>query len=186
MRVLTTLALALILAGCAAERGDGAGSATKQEEPAANDTEETTVLQEETTVLGLGPEPPDSTLSYGGKEVKGTPGSFCWSSGNLATCGDASWPIIPSKRKTLTVPPDSQMVFRYGGQGPPTTVEAAAYALKKLQQTGTMRPERFLEAQSSGVRRTIPAKLSPGEYVLEVSIKVQQNDASYYFRILAE
>ena len=49
-----------------------------------------------------------------------------------------------------------------------------------------MRPDRSLEAQGSGVKRTIPAKLPPGEYVLEVFVKVQQGDASYYFRILVE
>jgi hypothetical protein len=94
---------------------------------------------------------------------------------------------MPSKRKTLTMPPDSEMVFRYGGQNPPKTVEARAYSLKKLQEKeATMRPDRSLEAQGSGVQRTIPAKLPPGEYVLEVFVKVQQGDASYYFRILVE
>src|SRR4028118_2169235 len=102
MKVLLTLVLALLLAGCAAERGDGAGSATTREEPTANGTEETTVLKEETTVLAF-PEPPDSTLSYGGREVQATLGSYCWSSG----ASDSFWPLIPSKRKTLAGPPDS-------------------------------------------------------------------------------
>ena len=186
MKVLLTLVLVLLLAGCAVERGDGAGSATTQEEPTANGTEETTVLQEETTVLGLGPEPPDSTLSYGGQEVNGTPGSFCWFSENIGACGDASWPVIPSKQKTLSVPPDSEMVFRYGGQSPPKMEEVGAYSLKKLQKTGTFRPDRTLEAHGSGVQRTVPAELPPEEYVLEVSVKEQQNDASYYFRVMVE
>lgn len=185
MRVLTTLVLVVLLAGCAAGEGDGTGSATTQEEPTANGTEETTALKEETTVLQL-PEPPDSTLSNGGREVKGTLGSYCWSSGASFGCADSSWPLIPSKQKTLTVPPESEMAFRYGGQDPPKSVGAGAYALKKLQKTGTMRPDRSLEAQGSGVQRTIPAKLPPGEYVLEVSVKEQQNDASYYFRIMVE
>jgi PBP1b-binding outer membrane lipoprotein LpoB len=76
MKSVATLVLVVLLAGCAAERGDGDGSATKQEEPTANATEETTVLQEETTVFAT-PEPPDSTLSYSGQEVKGTPGTYC-------------------------------------------------------------------------------------------------------------
>ena len=178
-----TLVLALLVAGCAAERGDGAGSATKQEEPTANATEEPTVYQEDSlpTVLDI-PEPPDSTLSFGGQEVRATLGSFCWSSG----CADSFWPLIPSKRKTLTVPPDSGMVFRYGGQNPPKTVEAGAYPLKKHQKTPMIRPDHSLKAHGSGVQRTIPAKLPSGEYVLEVFIKVDQNDASYYFRIVVE
>jgi hypothetical protein len=191
MKALTTLVLALLVAGCAAGRDDGAGSAPTQEEPTANATEETTVLKEETTVLAT-PEPPDSTLSFDGREVKGMLGSYCWSSTTLSGnsvsgCADSIWPLIPSKRKTLTMPPDSEMVFRYGGQNPPKTVEARAYSLKKLQEKeATMRPDRSLEAQGSGVQRTIPAKLPPGEYVLEVFVKVQQGDASYYFRILVE
>ena len=185
MKVLTTLVLALILAGCAAERGDGAGSATTQVEPTANGTEETTVLKEETTVLAI-PEPPDSTLSYGEREIKGALGSYCWSSGNSFVCADSTGPPMGGKQETLTVPPDSEMVFRFGGQDPPKTVEAGAYSLSKLKKAGVVRPDRSLEAQGSGVQRTIPAKLPPGEYVLDVFVKVQQDDATYYFRIVVE
>jgi hypothetical protein len=45
MKALMTLVLALLVAGCAAGRDDGAGSAPTQEEPTANATEETTVLK---------------------------------------------------------------------------------------------------------------------------------------------
>jgi hypothetical protein len=191
MRVLMTLVLALILAGCAAERGDSAGSATKQDETTADGTEETTVLNEETTVLGLGPEPPDSTLSYGGREVEGTLGSYCWSSGvsseSMATCVDSSGPPIGSKQEKLTVPPDSEMVFRYRGQDPPKTFEAGAYSLKKLKKPGVVRHDHSLKAHGSGVQRTIPAELPPGEYVLEMSVRVNEEaGADYYFRILVE
>jgi len=78
------------------------------------------------------------------------------------------------------------MVFRYGGQSPPNTVEVRAYALKKLQKTGTYRPDSTLKAQGSGAQRTISAALPPGEYVLEVSVKEQQDDAAYYFRVVVE
>jgi hypothetical protein len=162
MKALLTLVLAVLLAGCAAERGDGAGSAPTQENTTVNATEETTNYTEETTVLAF-PEPPDSTLSYGGREVKGTPGSFCWFSGDLSGCGDASWPIIPSKQKTLTVPTGSEIVFRYGGHSPPEMGKVGAYSLKKLQETGTMRSDRTLKAHGSGVQRTIPANLPSGE-----------------------
>ena len=72
------------------------------------------------------------------------------------------------------------------GATPPKTVEVGAYSLKKLQKTGTFRPDRTLKVHGSGVQKTVPAKLPPGEYVLEVSIKGQQYDASYYFRIVVE
>jgi hypothetical protein len=81
------------------------------------------------------------------------------------------------------------MVFRYGGQNPPKTVEAGAYSLNKLKhkKAGIVRPDRSLKAHGSGVQRTIPATLPPREYVLEVSIEANEEDgADYYFRILVE
>jgi hypothetical protein len=186
MKVLITLWLVLLLTGCAA--GQGGAGRTPAEETTANGSEETTVYKEETTVLagpGDFPQPPDSTLSYGGRKVKGMLGSYCWSSRNSGGCADAAWPLIPSKQKTLTVPPDSEMVFRYGGQNPPKTVEARAYTLNKLQKTGMYRPDHPLKAHGSGLQRTIRAELPSGEYVLEVPVKEQQDDA-YYFRIMVE
>jgi hypothetical protein len=189
MKALMTLVLTILVAGCAAGRDDGAGSAPTQEEPTANATEETTVYIEETTVpVGVEgiPEPPDSTLSYGGREVRGTLGSYCWSSSGSFECADSFGPPLGAKQETLAVPPDSEMVFRYGGQNPPKTVEAGAYSLDKLKKAGVVRPERSLKAHGMGVQRTIPAELPPGEYVLEVFVKVRQGDASYYFRTMVE
>ena len=175
-----TLVLVLLLVGCAAGQGD-AGQ-RPAEETTANGTEETTTL----TGGGGVPRPPDSTLSYGGQEVKGALGSYCWSSGNSFGCADSIWPLIPSKQKALTVPSGSEMVFRYGGQSPPKTVEVAVYLLNKLRETSTYRPDYSPKAQGSGVQRTISAELPPGEYVLEVLTKDQQDDASYYFRVIVE
>src|SRR5918999_1231524 len=124
MKALMTLVLVLLLAGCAA--GQGNAGRSPSEDTTASGKEETTVNRDETTTLigeGGVAQPPDSTLSYGGQEVKGTLGSYCWSSGNSYACADSFWPLIPSKQKTLTVPPDSEMVFRYGEQSPPKTVE---------------------------------------------------------------
>ena len=44
----------------------------------------------------------------------------------------------------------------------------------------------FLKTHGSGGQRAIPAELPPGEYVLEVLIKVQEGDPSYYFRNMVE
>jgi hypothetical protein len=196
MKALLTLALALLLAGCAA--GQGSAGRSIAEETTANGTEETTVYKEETTVLageeGL-PRPPDSTLSYGGREVKGLLGTYEWPSGQTRTAADAPI-LIPRKQKTLTVPSGSEMVFRYGGQSPPKTVNAAAYTFdpifdKKLRSLGIRAnadysSRRSLKVHGSGVERTIPAELPPGEYVLEVLIKERQGDAAYYFRVMVE
>jgi hypothetical protein len=66
------------------------------------------------------------------------------------------------------------------------TLVLALLVAKLQEKEATMRPDRSLEAQGSGVQRTIPAELPPGEYVLEAFVTVQQGDASYYFRIVVE
>jgi hypothetical protein len=183
MKVFMRLVLVLLLAGCAAGRGDSASSTTTQEE--------TTAYKEETTVLGGAeglPRPPDSTLSYGGREVKGALGTYCWSSGKSGVCADTSF-IVPARKKTLTVPSGSEVVFRYGGQTPPKKLGAAAYPLSK-NDTSSASPDpsrsHSLKAYGSGVERTIPVELPPGEYVVDVFITVRQGDATYFFRIMVE
>jgi len=199
MKVLMTLVLGFLLAGCAAGKG-GAGSTTTQEETTAY-KEETTVLEAEDNL----PRPPDSTLSYGGREVKGTLGTYCWTSGRTGVCADAPL-IFPPRKKTLTVPSGSEMVFRYGRQRSPDTVNAGAVPLDKKGQPRppsshkkgqprplTPRPPRPLtsgppplEAHGSGVERTIPVELPQGEYGVYVDVTEPQGDASYSFRIMVE
>jgi hypothetical protein len=184
MKALMTLVLVLLLAGCAAGQG-GAGRTPTEETTAHNaGEEETTVLKGE----GNLPRPPDSTLSYGGQEVKGTLGSYCWSYRSTSVCADSIGPTIASKQKTLTVLPDSEMVFRYGGQNPPKTVEAGAYSLNELmnKKGGVVRYDHTLNTQGSGVQRTIPAEMPPGEYVLDVLVEEQQNGADYYFHVMVD
>jgi hypothetical protein len=199
MKVLMTLVLGFLLAGCAAGEG-GAGSTTTQEETTAY-KEETTVLEAEDNL----PRPPDSTLSYGGREVTGTLGTYCWTSGRTGVCADAPL-IFPPRKKTLTVPSGSEMVFRYGRQRSPDTVNAGAVPLDKKGQPRppsshkkgqprplTPRPPRPLtsgppplEAHGSGVERTIPVELPQGEYGVYVDVTEPQGDASYSFRIMVE
>jgi hypothetical protein len=198
MKALMTLVLVLLLAGCAA--GQGNAGRTLAEETIANGKEETTAYKEETTVLkeeGNLRRPPDSTLSHAGREIKGTLGSYCWTSGSSGVCSDSFF-IVPPRKKTLTVPSGSEIVFRYGGQTPPKKVGAAAYPLSK-NGTSSASPDlnrsHSLKAHGSGVERTIPVELPPGEYVVDVFIQVPiqvpqtprgVNDATYYFRIMVE
>jgi hypothetical protein len=184
MKVLMTLVLVLFLAGCAAGEG-GAGSTTTQEE--------TTAYKEETTVLrgeGNLPRPPDSTLSYGGREVKGTLGTYCWSSGRMHVCSDAQAFITPPRKMMLTVPSGSEMVFRYGGQDSDYKVEGATASPLSKNGTSSASPDpdrsRSLKAHGSGIERVIPAELPAGEYVVDVFVTVRQGDASYFFRIMVE
>ena len=176
------LVLVLLLAGCAAGQGDA--GRTPAEETTANGTEETTAYKEETTVqkrVGDLNRPPDSTLSYGGQEVRGKLGSYC----TATTCYDvAAMPVSP-KQGTLTVPSGSEMVFRYGGQRPPKMVKVDAFTLnKKGYQVRSSR--RSLKVHGSGVERIIPAELAPGEYGVDVFVREQQGDANYTFHVMVE
>ena len=186
MKALMTLVLALLLVGCAAGQG-GAGRTPAEETTAHNaGKEESTLLRGE----GNLPRPPDSTLSYGGQEVKGVLGSHCW--GNM--CADSVF-IVPPHKKTLTVPSGSEVVFRYGGQDSAYKVAGArAYPLSK-NGTSTASADsnrsRSLKTYGSGVERTIPVELPPGEYVVDVFIREPKatrgyNDAVYYFRVMVE
>jgi hypothetical protein len=198
MKALMTLVLVLLLAGCAAGRGNSAGSTTTVQESTTHSAahEETTVLAGEEEL----PQPPDSTLSYGGREVTGTLGTYCWdfSSGSSASAGSGCVDMfdvpIPPKQQTLTVPSGSEMVFRYGGQASPNrkTVEAKAYPLNKLHKNAqdVRPPHRSLQAHGSGVERTISAELPPGEYVVGVFFEEEgsadQHQVNYFFRIMVE
>ena len=155
-----------------------------------------TALEEEkiTAQQGAGDlkRPPDSTLSYGGREVKGSLGSYCLSGNSGGTCVDAGL-IVPPREKTLTVPSGSEMVFRYGGQRPSGRVQAVAIPLTKTARSTASpdpnRSERSLDAHGSGVERTIPVGLPPGEYLVNVFVIVvvePQNDAAYWFRVMVE
>src|SRR5829696_10236042 len=117
--------LVLVLAACAA--GQGSAGPTIAEETTSHNAEETTVLQGGCDLR----RPPDSTLSYGGREVTGSLGSYCWSYRRTNECVDVAGMTVSSKQNTLTVPPGSKMVFRYGGQRSPNTVKAGAYKLNK-------------------------------------------------------
>jgi hypothetical protein len=200
MKVIMTLVLVLVLAGCAA--GQGGAGRTLAEETTANGTEETTAYNEETTVLKGGGgrvRPPDSTLSYGGQEVKGELGSYCWSRGSSGLCADTAG-VWPGRKRTLTVPSGSEVVFHFGGQAPPDRVNATASSPPdKVMASASPWPEkgastastaqnrrRSLKAHGSGVERTIPVELPPGEYLLNVIVLTQQGDAGYAFRIMVK
>jgi|SRR5215212_7774843 hypothetical protein len=185
MKVLMTLVLVLVLAGCAAGKGN-AGSTIAEEETTAHNA------QEETTVLEGGgnlQRPPESTLSYGGREVKGLLGSYCWYYGNSGVCADAFRILVPRKQKTLTVPAGSEMVFRFGGQKSLKEVEATAYPINKINKWGfaARSSPRALKTHGSGTKRAIPAELPSGEYVVEVSVEEPpDNQADYYFRVMVQ
>ncbi len=180
----------IFLAGC----GSSAGEAPS--DPGARDR---TATDKEPSIS----RPPESTLAYSGRTVTGEIGSYCWSSpGSPATCADAAGIPLAPEQQTLTVPGGSVLMFDYGGQEKPASVEARAYPLKQEKKllpgpdgTRLMRPKEgrsVLATEDLRVRRevgdrtAIPAELSPGEYVVEVLVRLPEGDASYYFRAAVE
>lgn len=107
-----------------------------------------------------GAEPPESTLGSGDRTVTGVLGGYCWSSGSGGECVDAVYPLVPGKEKALAVPVGSDMVFDYGGEGPPDAVRAKAEPLGPGgEPTGSF--SRPLGTGGSRGRVTIPAELPP-------------------------
>jgi hypothetical protein len=176
-----------------AQRTEEMTQATETTEETTAYKEETTAYKEETTGLqGAGGDldrPPDSTLSHGGQEVRGTLGSYCWGD----TCADMAYPVRPPKQ-TLSVPSGSEMVFRYGGQDSPDRLEISVTPLDKYGKSETAsadsKPSRSLKAVGSGVERTIPVELPPREYVVDVYVEKSQplglGQADYFFRVKVE
>jgi hypothetical protein len=152
--------------------------------------EETTAYQEETTVLQGEDEleaPPDSTLSYGGNVVRvSVSASYCWSTANGGGCFDGV-STIPPRKQTLYVRSGSEMVFRYKAPRPPNKVSVSAASFDRKGPFGEPSgSRRSLKAHGSGVERTIPAELPPGEYGVYVYVTDPQGDPYYLFRVMVE
>lgn len=147
--------------------------------------------------MGL-PEPPGSTLSYGGKTVEAGLGSYCWTSGSGGVCTDSIG--IPVSKETLTVPVGSTMTFDYEGEeldslsvsaeqiGQGDRVERAggsSFLLPGGRDGGYEKPVK-LRTSRSGNRARIVADLPAGDYAVVALAKMPQGDAYYGFRVVVE
>jgi hypothetical protein len=142
--------------------------------------EETTALQESSGWPG----PPEITLSYGRREVTGAiSASSCW--GGL--CSDGL-PTVPPPKKALSVPSGSEMVLHYGRQRPPNKLSVrASKLLGRVDASGGGLGRHYsLKARGSGVVRTIPVELPPGEYLVSVSITERLGQVPYTFRVIVQ
>lgn len=148
--------------------------------------------------------PPDGVLILGKHMVTGVLGSYCWESASGATekiskCADSADILVPSEDEALTVPRGWVLVFDYGGKGWSASVDVGAYPLDRgkdslsgadrgaplVRSEGRSAVEaKDLRVSRLGERVQIPVKLPAGEYVVEVSIRVPEGDATYYFRVV--
>jgi hypothetical protein len=189
---LIVVVVGIALAGCARDVGEASP------DPEAPNR----------TTMGEAPsdttKPPDGVLILGEHVVTGVLGSYCWESASGATetvsrCADAAGIPVPPEDEALTVPRDWVLVFDYGGRGWLASVDVGAYPLDRAANSlpgpnrgaPLVRSEgrSVLEAKNLRVSRLgkrvqIPVKLAAGEYVVEVSVRVPEGDAAYYFRVV--
>jgi hypothetical protein len=148
--------------------------------------------------------PPDGVLILGRHTVTGVLGSYCWESASATTetvsrCADAAGIPVPPEDEALTVPRDWVLVFDYGGRGWSASVDVGAYPLERgkgsasgpdrgdplgRSEGGSALEAKDLRVSRLGERVQIPVKLAAGEYVVEVSVRVPEGEAAYYFRLV--
>ena len=190
-RVLAFFAAVLVgvvLAGCGAATisGDSGGRGPSQK------TEDSAGPRGEAAGDEL-PEPPGSTLSYGGESVRAGLGSYCW----VSVCTDSFG--LPLSEKTLTVPAGSTMTFGYGGKKL-DSLSVAAHRIGQEDRLETIAGGDFLipdeeskgyegirlQTRRSGNRARITAELPVGVYAVEAFAKLHEGDALYGFRVVVE
>ncbi len=120
------------------------------------------------------PKPPNGALAVESQRETGELGGYCWD----GVCTEATFEV-PPRVEALTVPSGSDLLFEYGGNSTPTKVQAKAYALVrgKVERDG-----EALQVSQAGAQAWIPAEVSPGEYVVEMFVRVPEGSAFYYFR----
>ena len=147
---------------------------------------------------------PESTLTLGRRTETGVLGTYCWESvaggtEAFAGCTDTAGIPIPPEDEALTVPRAWVLVFEYGGRRRPASVEARAYPLDQekcslpspdgganlVSSEGQSASEREdLRVSGLGDRVQFPVELPTGEYVVEVSVRVPEGHAAYYFSVV--
>lgn len=184
--LLLSVAFAVFILGCAAATGPDDTGGGETSEPRREDS----ALQ--TTMMF--PEPPGSTLSYGGETVEGGLGSYCWLMGGSGGCADAFATILGEE--TLEAPAGATLSFAYRGKAL-DSLSVAAYRAGREGGGGDPEDNQFLPpsrggkakdlpVRRSGTRARIVADLPPGEYVLDVFARMPEGDASYGFRLNLE
>ncbi len=180
--------IGVILFGC----GTGAVPGNTNERESAGRTEDSSGPRDEADGHEL-PEPPGSTLSYGGETVSGALGSYCW----VSVCTDAFG--VPVSEEALTVPAGSTVTFAYGGRKL-DSLSASAHRIGRGTHLEKVAGDAFLvpndesigyktirlQTRRSGERALIAAELPAGEYVVEAFARFPEGDAFYGFRVIVE
>ncbi|MDQ3863087.1 MAG: hypothetical protein M3317_06250 [Actinomycetota bacterium] len=181
-----------VLAGCGREAREAPSDPGARERVTTNE-------------VVSGPKPPESTLTLGRRTETGLLGSYCWESLSGATeafagCTDVAGIPIPPEEEALTVPRDWVSVFDYGGRRL-AWVKARAYRFDREKESlpgpdggaflvpsegrsASETEELRINRLGLGDRVQFQVELPEGQYVVEVSVRVPEGDAAYYFRVV--
>ncbi len=163
--IFAVVSLVLASAGCAQGPPDQTGEAR----PRA-----TEATSEQTRPRTSSPEPPNATIAFRDQRETGELGGYCWA----GACTEATL-VVPPEGEALDVPSGSELLFEYGGDRPPSKVEARGYPLVHGKVD---RNARRLRVTHPGARTRVSVELPHGEYAVELLVRVPEGSAFYYFR----
>lgn len=136
------------------------------------------------------PEPPGSTLSYGGDKVEAAIGTYCWFAGGSGACVDGAMIVDAGANSfgdKLVVRSGAAMSFVYKGKKLDSLGTAAHKVGRKGTGNGRMDGgQGSLKTRLSGTRARIFADLPPGEYVLDAFATMPEGDVSYSFGLVVK
>jgi hypothetical protein len=183
--LITTVAM--VFGGCAGAGGEVGG----HPDETSSDTDTSGAAN-----ASSGPWPPQSTLTLGRRSESGVLASSCsGAAGGVAECAGERAIPVPRESEALTVPRDWVVVFDYGGRSQRPRVEAAAYQLcrgneLRLPPGGRSHALAADQPRAEGLRvvhlgerAQMQVDLPEGEYVVEVTVRVPEGHAAYYFRL---
>jgi hypothetical protein len=154
-RILLSVGIAVLVSGCGAatgpdDTGGGGTSKARREDPKPP----TTVMSPTTMMF---PEPPGSTLSYGGETVEGGLGTYCWFMGGSGGCSDAFAIILGEE--ALEAPAGATLSFAYKGKAL-DSLSVAAYKAGREGGGGSREDDMFLPPSRGGGRKDLPVRRS--------------------------
>ena len=165
-----TVCIGALISGCGAARTSGGSDAAATDDRQSPETNAKRISQSPATMMAP-PEPPGSTLSYGGETVEAGVGTYCWFADGSGACVDTSG--TNAGRDKLVVPSGASMSFVYEGK--------KLDSLAVSEQGG-----KDLKARRSGTRARIVADLPAGEHVLDVFATMPEGDVSYGFGLVVK